>query len=420
VTGLLFDFIGVIWMFLVLAGFILGFRKNPVLSQAGKSAGCVAFFLTTWAVFYNTAYPHDTGRVGTTVIPYLTDIWRWLPAVVLAGILSICLLIIWKPFSKRVLFIVVSSLAGVIIAISVTAVLTWENFGALNPQYWHTTAHIDYNETLLQEFMRIAHWESGIYLITSIVAIIMYMCFRKNPIASRIGKSILCAFPLFAVWSAATDYFSSWTWLISIVCIMAILACLFFIWKHFIFRKQVAEEKRPYPNGVPKRDKIVLAAIALLVIVLIVGYYARNIVLHMPQSGNGNVTAVYAGFWNSMAITDDGSLWAWGSNKFSLFGDDITTSRNRPEKILDDVIAISAGSYHAAAIRSDGSLWAWGRNWYGELGDGTIEERHSPVKITDDVIAVSAAGSYTMAIRSDGSLWAWGENRYGKPIWTTW
>ena len=78
-TGFLFDYIGFIWMVLVLVGFILGFQKNPVLSQAGKSAGCVAFLLTIWVVFYNTAYPYDTSRVGTTFIPYLTDIWRWLP-----------------------------------------------------------------------------------------------------------------------------------------------------------------------------------------------------------------------------------------------------------------------------------------------------------------------------------------------------
>ena len=250
--GFLFDYSWYIWMLLILIGFIFGFQKKQVLSRIGKSIGCVAFLMTNWVIFFNTAYPHDTNRVGTIIIPYLTDIWRWFPAVVSVGILTICLLIIWKPFNNKILFITVSSLAGIIIAISVFAIITWENFGALNPQYWHTTAHINYDETLLQEFMRIVHWSREIYFITSIAAIIMYLCFRKNPIVSRIGKSALCVLSLFAVWYVATYDWGSWSWLISVVCVMVIVTCLFFIWKPLILSKQVAEEKRPYPKGVPK------------------------------------------------------------------------------------------------------------------------------------------------------------------------
>jgi alpha-tubulin suppressor-like RCC1 family protein len=40
-----------------------------------------------------------------------------------------------------------------------------------------------------------------------------------------------------------------------------------------------------------------------------------------------------------------------------------------------------AGYFHTVGLQSDGSLWTWGLNEYGQLGDGTTEERHSPLQI---------------------------------------
>jgi len=238
--GFLFDYIGLVWIFLVLVGLVLGLQKKKILTKVGKSTCCLAFTLTNWAVFYNTAYPHDISRVGSVVIPFLTDVWRWLPAVILVGVFLILLLIIWKPFNKKVLLVVVSGLAGGMIALLVFTIMTWENFGASNPQYWHTTAHINYNETFLQEFLRIAFWTKEIHLITSIVAFVTFLCFRINPIYSRIGISVLCTLPMFVVWFEITYYLDSWIWLINAVFIIILLTCLFFIWKPFILRKRIA------------------------------------------------------------------------------------------------------------------------------------------------------------------------------------
>ena len=44
-----------------------------------------------------------------------------------------------------------------------------------------------------------------------------------------------------------------------------------------------------------------------------------------------------------------------------------------------NVSTISAGYYHTMAIKSDGSLWAWGDNDYGQLGNGTAD--NTPTKI---------------------------------------
>ena len=62
---------------------------------------------------------------------------------------------------------------------------------------------------------------------------------------------------------------------------------------------------------------------------------------------------------------------------------------------LTDITAISAGWIHTVALKNDGTVWAWGSNYYGELGDGTTMDRYTPVQVSGltEVIAISA-GDY--------------------------
>ena len=128
----------------------------------------------------------------------------------------------------------------------------------------------------------------------------------------------------------------------------------------------------------------------------------------------GEYQTISAGEEHSLAIKNDGTLWAWGSNHYGEVGTGDIKLYDTPVKVMDDVEAVSAGDDYSLAIKNDGTLWAWGNNDYGQLGDGTTEDRHTPVKIMGDVEAVSAGYNYSLAIRTDGTLWAWGDNFYGK------
>jgi len=137
-----------------------------------------------------------------------------------------------------------------------------------------------------------------------------------------------------------------------------------------------------------------------------------------------NVTAVSAGPWHTLAVTESGTLWSWGGMAHPwtpvIIGDGTTEQRLTPVLIMEDVVSAAAGEYHSLAITSDNTLWAWGQNFVGQLGDGTAEDRLSPVPIMDGVvyaaIAPTTANSSVMesqrnfAITEDGTLWGWGQN----------
>ena len=136
-------------------------------------------------------------------------------------------------------------------------------------------------------------------------------------------------------------------------------------------------------------------------------------------SGLANITKISAGCYHGLALRSDGTVWAWGMNSSGQLGDGTTTQRTVPEEVISGTVqatAICAGGYHSLAIKSGGSLWAWGMNSYGELGDGTTTEHNSPEQITglSGATQICAGQYHSLAMRNDGSVWAWGNGFNGQ------
>jgi len=70
-------------------------------------------------------------------------------------------------------------------------------------------------------------------------------------------------------------------------------------------------------------------------------------------TGVSGVTAVAGGQWHSLALKDDGSVWAWGNNTFGQLGVTSTRHGESPEMVagLTDVRAISSGEHHCLALK---------------------------------------------------------------------
>ena len=135
----------------------------------------------------------------------------------------------------------------------------------------------------------------------------------------------------------------------------------------------------------------------------------------------GDVKEISAGGNHTVALKNDGTLWAWGANSSGQLGDGRYTNSSISVQIPGQWKAVSAGTEHTVAIDKDDKLWAWGANWGGNLGDGTTIPRSRPVQVTEDgttpfrdVKVVFAGDYYTVAIDKDDKLWAWGYNGYGQ------
>jgi len=77
--------------------------------------------------------------------------------------------------------------------------------------------------------------------------------------------------------------------------------------------------------------------------------------------------------------------------------------------------AISAQEGHGLAVSGEGTVWAWGINSDGQLGfdgDGSGE----PVKIDgiENAVAVFGGRDFSGAILRDGTAWVWGGNMDGQ------
>lgn len=142
-------------------------------------------------------------------------------------------------------------------------------------------------------------------------------------------------------------------------------------------------------------------------------------ILDVEEAPRGCWAQVSAGGYHTLAIAQDGTLWAWGDNSNKQLGNNSAVAyQTTPVQINSERnwAFVSAGEFHSLAIKKDGTLWAWGRNNYGQLGNNTTTQQNTPVQIGTDTnwLAISAGYDHNLAIKSDKTLWAWGRNNYAQ------
>lgn len=150
----------------------------------------------------------------------------------------------------------------------------------------------------------------------------------------------------------------------------------------------------------------------------------RSVPVPVDLPAGVRVTAVAASAYDSLALTSAGRVLAWGDNEWGQLGNGNTLVAGSTTPVWVDlpagtrVIAISANGYDSMALTSDGRLLAWGRNTEGQLGNGGIGNQsftpvlvHVPAGVR--VTAIASGFFHNLALTSGGRVLAWGDNNPG-------
>ena len=133
----------------------------------------------------------------------------------------------------------------------------------------------------------------------------------------------------------------------------------------------------------------------------------------LPVEG---VRSVAGAYHHTLALLEDGTVRAFGLNDCGQLGNGETTTTSSPVEVkgLRNVREIAAtggggdtspGNFgHSLAVLDDGTLWAWGCNNSGELGLGSNEGRIVPVQVPglSGVRHVTAGGDIPFARENPG------------------
>jgi alpha-tubulin suppressor-like RCC1 family protein len=161
---------------------------------------------------------------------------------------------------------------------------------------------------------------------------------------------------------------------------------------------------------------------------IVVNDTSRVVYTPVQVSGLDDVKSIAAGRGFSLALKDDGTVWAWGDNSYGTLGDSRKSNKHpdntypEPSMIpgLTRIIAIDANEDYAMALKDDGTVWAWGNNGFSQLGnankpginiDDFVSDLHV-VTALSDVKAIACGPVNAIAIKKDGSVWLWGRRDY--------
>ena len=145
---------------------------------------------------------------------------------------------------------------------------------------------------------------------------------------------------------------------------------------------------------------------------------------------DAKIVQVVAGGEFSLALSEDGYIWAWGDHSKGQLGigsqafgggvgsPDPITFYTTPQKIgfNNRITQIATGKSHALALDENGDVWAWGDNQSGQLGWNVGAISSAPVKVDglSNVKYIATKYNHNLAVDTDNNLWAWGDNQNGQ------
>jgi alpha-tubulin suppressor-like RCC1 family protein len=151
----------------------------------------------------------------------------------------------------------------------------------------------------------------------------------------------------------------------------------------------------------------------------------------LPHRVGAPISSVAAGYWHSMALTEEGTVYAWGCNRNAQCGKKPNSKDPpticQPERVsFHDtgssmgnkkikINKIVAGRSHSVALDEGGQCYTWGANQYGQCGilsrrrlGGVTSPKHVDALAKVRIADISAGDVHTLALTGGGRVFGWG------------
>ncbi len=154
-------------------------------------------------------------------------------------------------------------------------------------------------------------------------------------------------------------------------------------------------------------------------------------------SSTQRIVPIAGGWAHTLAIKEDGTVWAWGYNcqgqlgngnsggEWYQFTDGVDEKTPVQVPGITDAVAVAGGTYHSMVLKKDGTVWNFGSNYYGEFGNGTFGgdvyaydegiDCDVPFQMSglSNIKAISSRVAENLVIKNDGTVWTFGTNLDG-------
>ena len=147
----------------------------------------------------------------------------------------------------------------------------------------------------------------------------------------------------------------------------------------------------------------------------------------VPSIADRSVVQVVCGGMHTVALTTDGKVYSWGCNDEGALGR--RTSGMHQESVPglvsfpEHVVQVSAGDSHTVALTDDGKVFCWGsfRDANGPIGLTPDQKKlEIPIKIIDNTssygraVGISSGNDHVAVVTSRGILLSWGVAEQGQ------
>eukprot|EP00051_Salpingoeca_urceolata_P035574 m.30444 g.30444 ORF g.30444 m.30444 type:complete len:454 (+) comp9436_c0_seq1:143-1504(+) len=136
------------------------------------------------------------------------------------------------------------------------------------------------------------------------------------------------------------------------------------------------------------------------------------------------VEHVFCGTWSTLAVADDGRVFAFGLNNYAQLGvgaagGNMVFSPLRAvewESLDGDIVQLAGGQHHTIGLTSGGRVYGIGRGDTGQLGNASTAETSTPVATANldgrKIVRIGAGSAVSFAIddKGEGFAWGFGEN----------